>query len=191
MRTRRTVGGRTRAAGQATALVQAGPGIPLACPDGRDWCGMELAEEGGIDGSLMEQIMDIPHLAARERTQKTAAWRADRADESLWKEGLPEAWRSEVVHPVFFVRHKEYEIEAERVIGYEVEDEPCYCKLRAVITELRSDEDDNWQVVPVYSEHLIAWRLFDGRWLVLRQVFKGEDCSASRAFFTFAEQMPR
>lgn len=108
-----------------------------------------------------------------------------------WREGLPPDWLAQVVQPVFFSRHRDYEIEAERVIGYEVEDEPCYCSYRVVLTELRSDDDETWFMQPVHAERLTGWRLVDARWLILRQISQGEDCLGVQAFFSFSGEMPR
>jgi hypothetical protein len=112
-------------------------------------------------------------------------------EEHDWRKGLPLAWLAQVVRPVFFTLHREYEIRAERVIGYETEDQPCYCRHEVVISELRTDDDEHWFMMPVYAEHLAGWRLVDDRWLIRRQVSSGEDCSSSRAFFTLATEMPR
>jgi hypothetical protein len=108
-----------------------------------------------------------------------------------WRAGLPPSWLTQVVRPVFFSRQREYEIQAERVTGFETESEPCYCRYDAVLTELRSDDDEHWYVQPVYAEQLTGWRLIDGRWLIRRQISNGERCDASRSFFTLSEDMPR
>jgi hypothetical protein len=108
-----------------------------------------------------------------------------------WQSGLPTAWRTQVVRPVFFSTQREYEIDAIRIVGHETEDQPCYCHYHAVITALRCDEDDVWFVTPVYGEELTGWRLIDDRWLIRRQIFHGEDCQASQSFFSFSGEMPR
>lgn len=112
-------------------------------------------------------------------------------DRHDWREGLPQDWLGQVVRPVFFSRHRDYEIEAERVIGYEVEDEPCYCSYRVVLAELRSDDDETWFMALSHAEQLIGWRLVDDRWLIRRQISQGEDCQGSQAFFTLSAEMPR
>lgn len=108
-----------------------------------------------------------------------------------WQRGLPREWAEQVVSPTLFSRFREYEMLAERVVGYEVEDEPCYCEHYFVLNTMRSDDDDEYYVVPVYWEHLVAWRLRDGRWLVFRRLSSGEDCAQYRSFFCLAEAMPR
>lgn len=116
-----------------------------------------------------------------------------RADEPgrNWRAALPEAWRVQVVVPAFFSAARDYEIDAERVTGYETDDEPCYCRYETVLSDWRCDDDEIWRVVPEYAESIEAWRLIDGRWLVLRHIYLGEDCDSVQTFFTFADAMPR
>ena len=139
----------------------------------------------------MHSTQELIAPTMHEREQKTSTWLADRAHEAEWREDLPEDWRAQVVRPAFFVQHKEYEIAAERVIGYETEEEACYCRFRAEITEWCTDEEGDWCIVPLYGEHLSAWRLIDDRWLVLRRLFHQEDGASSHAFFSFSEEMPK
>lgn len=108
-----------------------------------------------------------------------------------WQRELPREWAEQAVSPTLFSRFREYEMLAERVVGYEVEDEPCYCEHYFVLNTMRSDDDDEYYVVPGYWEHLVAWRLRDGRWLVFRRLSSGEDCAQYRSFFCLAEAMPR
>lgn len=118
-----------------------------------------------------------------------------RGDEGLpdWRRLLPREWTACVVEPSVFSRFRDYEIVAERVLGYahEGEDAPCYCEHYVVLTDVRSDDDESYYLEPTYGEHLVAWRLIDGRWLIHRRITHGEDCQQHQAFFSFADEMPR
>lgn len=108
-----------------------------------------------------------------------------------WRAMLPRAWQSQVVAPIGFSRFRDYEILSERIIGYASEDEPCYCEHYVVLTDLRSDDDVEFYLAPSYAEHLVAWRLIDGRWLIYRRISCSEDCEQHQSFFSFADEMPR
>lgn len=129
---------------------------------------------------------------ARQQSCPVRQYQGNR-EKVRWREQLPAEWAGQVVAPVFFSRFREYEIYSERVVGYEddSENEPCYCEHYFVLTDLCSDDDEIYELVPSYWEHLIAWRLRDGRWLINRRIACSEDCQSAQMFFTFAEDMPR
>lgn len=108
-----------------------------------------------------------------------------------WRAWLPRTWRVQVVAPIWFKRFRDYELLAERVLGYGDEESPCYCEHYFVLPELRSDDDEDYYIAPAYSEHMAAWKLVDGCWLIHRRILQGEDCSQGQAFFSFADEMPR
>jgi len=114
-----------------------------------------------------------------------------RPAEPDWRADLPAAWAARVVRPAFFSLQRDYEVAATRIVGFASEDQPCFCRYEALITRLCCDEDELWCEMPAYGEQITGWRLVDERWLVLRETFHGEDCQASRAFFAFADEMPR
>lgn len=126
-------------------------------------------------------------VICEERSQRQAR----KPEEPDWREELPLSWFVQVVVPKYFSFQRDYEINAARVIGDESEGQPCYCRYDAVLTELRSDDDEYWFSAPVYGEQLSGWRLIDDRWLIHRRIFHGEDCQFAQSFFTFAEEMPR
>ncbi|PAS95026.1 MAG: hypothetical protein CGU29_00840 [Candidatus Dactylopiibacterium carminicum] len=132
---------------------------------------------------------DMNPARAEEKTLRPR--QCGKHDHFEWRTGLPLAWLTQVVRPVFFSTHRDYEVDATRVTGYEYEDRPCYCHYDVLITELRSDDDETWFMAPLYGEQLTGWRLIDDRWLIRRQIFQGEDCQASQSFFTFSGEMPR
>lgn len=110
-----------------------------------------------------------------------------------WAALLPKEWARQVVAPLCFSRFRDYEILSERVVGYDdaAEEDACYCEHYFVLTDIRSDDDEIYEVVPSYWEHLVAWRLRDGRWLIHRRISCSDDCQQHQSFFTFSEEMPR
>lgn len=128
----------------------------------------------------------------------TAVWRGGtsilqgQADERHpWRLGLPKRWAGMVVVPTYFVRYRDYEILAERFVGYECEDSPCFTECRV---NLSQDCNQNGQVSAAGSqcwEHMTAWRLVDGHWLILRRYRTGEDPAQTKEFFCLSESMPR
>lgn len=110
-----------------------------------------------------------------------------------WRSALPREWAASVVEPRVFSRFRDYEILSERVLGHahEGEDSPCYCEYYFVLTDVRSDDDETYYLAPTYGEHLVAWRLIDGRWLIHRRITHGEECQQHQSFFSFADDMPR
>lgn len=108
-----------------------------------------------------------------------------------WWQDLPASWRDLVVVPITFEVSREYEMAADRTIGRDEDDEPCYCAFRYVLTELRSDDDDVFYEEAVYAESLTAWRLRDARWLILRKVTGNYLLGAVHSFFSLSDSMPR
>ena len=114
-----------------------------------------------------------------------------RAEElHAWKAGLPRRWLGGVIVPAYFVRYREYEIRAERIVGFEYEDQPCYCEHRVDFGGLEPGTAAAGGA-PQYWEHSSAWRLVDGHWLILKRLRSGSDVAQVQEFFCLAEQMPR
>lgn len=108
-----------------------------------------------------------------------------------WQRHLPKSWRAMVDVPLYFKRFHEHELPANRSLGFDEGDQPCYCAHSVVIPELRSDDDEEYYQVVTYAEQLSAWRLRDGRWLIFRRV-GGADCAAPlKDFYSFSDSMPR
>lgn len=107
-----------------------------------------------------------------------------------WDRHLPPGWRDAVEIPLYFNQYSEYEISAERSVGYDADDAPCFTAHRFQLTSLASDDDEEFYEVVSYSEELAAWRLRDERWLVFRQT-SSNNCSASRSFYALSPDMPR
>ena len=108
-----------------------------------------------------------------------------------WWQEPPHSWKDLVVVPVNFDIFQEYEIAAERIIGYDANSAACYSASRYLLTELMPDDDEEFYETPTYAELLTAWRLRDKGWLVFHSV-AGNGCFAgSRPSFTLSESMPR
>lgn len=93
--------------------------------------------------------------------------------------------------PIDFDVFREFEIAADRTIGYDDDHQPCYCATRYVLSDLRSDDDDVFYEEPVYAEFRSAWRLRDERWLIFRKLIANHACGAAHSFFSFSDSMPR
>lgn len=104
-----------------------------------------------------------------------------------WLKGLPVSWREVVVSPLAFRRFADYEASAQRIVGRDEDDQPCYCHYQYRLTEIRSDDDEDFYEETIHDEAGISWRLRDGRWLTYRRV--GKD--TVQGFFSFSEEMPR
>lgn len=108
-----------------------------------------------------------------------------------WQDGLPERWKDCVVVPAFFWHHRDYEIQAERIVGYEDEDQPCYCEYRIDFERAKASGPAPAAEVPQYWEHVSAWRLRDGHWLMLKRLYFGATPAQEQAFFCLSAGMPR
>jgi hypothetical protein len=115
----------------------------------------------------------------RRKRQPTIDWRRD----------LPKEWQRLVISPLTISRFRDYEMAAERVVGRDEDEKPCYCSSRFVVMETRSDDDEEFYQIAAYAESLKAWRLRDGRWLIHRLITReGERGSG---FYSFSDRMPR
>lgn len=137
--------------------------------------------------------MTVLSISPRQCARTYPSRSCGKKDLPDWRKLLPREWTGSVVEPRAFSRFRDYEIFSERVLGheYEGEDSPCYCEHYFVLTEVRSDDDETYYTAPTYGEHLVAWRLTDGRWLIHRRITHGEECQQHQSFFSFADEMPR
>lgn len=108
-----------------------------------------------------------------------------------WQRYLPRDWRELVVVPFSFRVWQEYEADARRSIGYDIDQHPCHYTHHYRLTEIRSDDDESFYPVLTYGETVHAWRLRDERWLIYREVHVDDCSSNSRGFYTFASEMPK
>jgi len=113
-----------------------------------------------------------------------------KASSPNWTEHLPDIWRDAVEAPLYFKRYSEYEMPAERTLGYDADDHPCFTSHRFMLTSLASDDDEEFYEVVTYSEEMAAWRLRDERWLVFRRI-STNNCNPPRGFYVLSPDMPR
>jgi hypothetical protein len=111
-------------------------------------------------------------------------------DEPAWLEHLPDEWLDAVEAPLYFEQYSEYEINAERAVGYDADDRPCFATHRFLLTSLVSDDDDAFYEVVAYAEEMVAWRMRDERWLVYRRNSANQG-GQPRSFYAFSNAMPR
>lgn len=108
-----------------------------------------------------------------------------------WSHHLPADWRDQVVEALDFTEHREYEMPATRCFGHDTDGKLCYYAHRFVLSDSRSDNDEDFYPVVTYGETVHAWRLRDERWLTYRQIQTGDDSAPGRAFYTVADKPPR
>lgn len=130
-------------------------------------------------------------LYAEELDSRSSARSLRRVDGVRWRQGLPKAWRDRVIAPLWFDVFREYEMAADRAVGYDEDAQPCFCSHRHILSEIRSDDDEVYYSTPVHAETLASWRLRDGRWLILRSMFRNFEAGAVHSFFSFGSSMPR
>lgn len=108
-----------------------------------------------------------------------------------WWQDLPVAWKALVAGPVRLEFFQEYEMLADRTLGYDEHEIPCYCAFRFMLTALKSDDDEVFYEMPDYAETQTAWRLRDARWLVYRELVANVEEGKVRRFFSISDAMPR
>jgi hypothetical protein len=111
--------------------------------------------------------------------------------EHLWQKHLPPEYRALVIAPLDIRCYRDYEMTAERDVGHDEDDKPCFTAHRFGLFEPRSDDDEEFYSVLAYGESLAAWRLRDDRWLIWREIISEENCGEARSFYCLAQEMPR
>lgn len=107
-----------------------------------------------------------------------------------WQQHLSADWRDAVEAPLYFRHFAEYEIDAQRSLGYDADDRPCYIAHHYALTRLTSDDDEEFYETLSYREEMAAWRLRDERWLVFRIVDTGQG-TPPRGFYAISPEAPR
>jgi hypothetical protein len=128
------------------------------------------------------------HRATRH-LEKPAKTRCEH-DDTDWPRHLPDGWQDAVQAPLYFHQYSEYEIRADRTVGYDADDQPCFTAHRVELTRVASDDDEEFYEVVSYQEEMAAWRLRDERWLVFR-IVSTSHCNPPRGFYAFSQRMPR
>lgn len=103
----------------------------------------------------------LANLGARTPQAK----QEDRLQPQDWNRGLPDDYSGAVVMPVRFERFEEPSALAERVFGYDGENQCSYYRHRHTLTREVLDDEDNFYSERAYSEEVLAWRLASGVWL--------------------------
>lgn len=104
-----------------------------------------------------------------------------------WAARLPAFWRGLTIGPLWVDVNRDEGTGAERWMGYDEEEQPCFCRYRFQVPIGFIDSG----VESHYSEDLAAWRLRDGRWLIHRVINSLGEGKAAYAFYAFSERMPR
>jgi hypothetical protein len=121
-----------------------------------------------------------------------AAGRARPPDLAVsWREELPAPLRAVVVAPVRFEVLQDYEMAADRTLGYDKHHAPCFCAYRYALTRLRSDDDEVFYEAPVYTQTVTSWRLPDARWLVCHTTRGNLDRGEFHSRLFLSDAMPR
>ncbi len=108
-----------------------------------------------------------------------------------WRRHLPARWADRVVEALDFTRHVEYEMPAWRVKGHDADGALCFYAHDYLLTEGRSDNDEDFYTVVTAGEAVRAWRLCDDRWLIYRQMRGDDENNACRPFYSFSDHPPR
>ena len=104
-----------------------------------------------------------------------------------WRGYLPDAWAEQVEAPLWVDEFEEYQLDAQRWIGYDADEQPCYTAHHYALPAQRNPENP---AEVAYSEVLAAWRLRDERWLVFRLIGTGSTV-LPRGFYLISPDMPR
>jgi len=103
-----------------------------------------------------------------------------------WCGYLPDAWADRVEAPLWVEEFQEYQLDAQRWVGYDADEQPCYTAHHYALPA----QDASAGAAVAYSEVLAAWRLRDERWLVFRLIGAG-GAALPRGFYVFSPEMPR
>lgn len=124
-------------------------------------------------------------------SQSDPAMRRAAANPVDWRRHLPARWADRVVEALDFTRHVEYEMPAWRVQGHDADGALCFYAHDYLLTEGRSDNDEDFYTVVTAGEAVRAWRLCDDRWLIYRQVCGDDEYTPGRPFYSFSDFPPR
>ncbi len=124
-------------------------------------------------------------------SQSDPATRRAAANPVDWRRHLPARWADRVVEALDFTRHVEYEMPAWRVKGHDADGALCFYAHDYLLTEGRSDNDEDFYTVVTAGEAVRAWRLCDDRWLIYRQLRGDDERTPGRPFYSFSDCPPR
>jgi hypothetical protein len=112
------------------------------------------------------------------------------AHELDWQALLPANWKDQVIGPLWVNVHRDHEVGAERWLGFNEDEQPCYCRYRFVIAQ-RDQTPGEAERRLSYCEDLTAWLMRDGRWLIHRKILSQAARPTSYSFYSLSERMPR
>jgi hypothetical protein len=110
------------------------------------------------------------------------------AREVDWMARVPLLWRSLTIGPIWVEVNRDNEVGAERWLGYDEDEQPCYCRYRF---QVPIGSLGGAGAEAIYQEDLSAWRMRDDRWLIHRVICCQADGRASYSFYAFSTSMPR
>jgi hypothetical protein len=137
--------------------------------------------------------MRIPlYITGYDEKSSTRTKRASHLSaEVRWADRVPQLWRSLTIGPLWVDVNRDLDAGAERWVGYDEEEQPCYCRYRFQVDIGSVAGDQTEPGRPGYTEDLAAWRMRDGRWLTHRIIMCHADGKTAYAFYSFSEDMPR
>ena len=130
------------------------------------------------------------HSAQRAKNCRRKPGKSEADPAIRWDRYLPDTWAGQVDAPLYVNNFREYEMPAERTVGYDASDKPCFTSHRFALTQIHSDDDEEFYETVSYYEEMAAWRLRDERWLVYRITNSGQ-CNSPRGFYVISPTMPR
>lgn len=133
---------------------------------------------------------DLAHDADRPRRRTDRSGDESRNPAGSWDRFLPAGWSSAVDPPLYVEHYREYEIAAQRSVGYDADDRPCFTAHEFTLTRSQAAGDAPPREVIAYAEEMAAWRLHDQRWLVFR-LTRNDPGGLPRSFYALSPEMPR
>lgn len=133
--------------------------------------------------------MRLPlYISEYNETKRRGIKRASHLSKEVqWSDRLPPTWKPLANQPMWVEIQRDSDSQAERWLGFDEDESPCFCRYIFQIPLGQSHEPG----VSMYGEDLAAWRLRDGRWLIHRTIQCQADSQAYYAFYAFSETMPK
>jgi hypothetical protein len=87
-----------------------------------------------------------------------------------WNDLLPDEYVQSVIQPSRYERHAEPSANAEKIYGYDANNNRCFYYHTFLVQEEGFDVDEFPILINVYYERVVAWRKRDGQWIKLKTV---------------------
>jgi hypothetical protein len=88
--------------------------------------------------------------------------------DELWRALIPNGYYYLAVKPVHFEQQEEASVRAKKIIGFDINHHQCFYMHTFTLSEERFDIDEFPMLLDVYQEHVLAWRLLDGKWIKIK-----------------------